>query len=238
MNIVTYSQNTQISTHFNSKEFKCPHCGVSKISTELINKAEEIFSKINASKCIVSSGYRCPYYDKLMNGFAGRHSESIAMDCCYYDSSGKIIPSKIICCIAFELGFSGIAKIDNNYVHLDIRKTGTYRGDETIGNSSYWTNPYTYFKVSTDEIEKYTKSNKKPEIEYQTHGLKTKWYPNVNLTENNYSGVFGIAIDGIYIDKLKYRVKVDGRWLPEVIGRNDYAGIMDKPITDEQYLEI
>ena len=232
MAIITYQKNTQISSHFNSSEFKCPHCGVSKISTELIKKAEEIFSKVNASKCIVSSGYRCPYYDELMNGFAGRHSESIAMDCCYYDSSGKIIPSKIICCVAFDLGFSGIAKIDNNYVHLDIRSNGTYRGDETRGNSSYWTNPYTYFNVSSKDIEKYTQGNINTEGKYQSHGLNTKWYPNVKFTENNYAGVFGISIDGIYIDNLKYRVKVDGRWLPEVTGRNDYAGIIGRPITD------
>ena len=38
-------------------------------------------------------------------------------------------------------------------------------------------------------------------------------------------------MDGLYIDKLTYRVKVNNRWLPEVIGRNDYAGIIGKPIT-------
>ena len=39
-------------------------------------------------------------------------------------------------------------------------------------------------------------------------------------------------MDGLYIDKLKYRVKVNNRWLPEVTGRSDYAGIIGKPITD------
>ena len=39
-------------------------------------------------------------------------------------------------------------------------------------------------------------------------------------------------MDGLYIDRLKYRVKADGKWLPEVVGRNDYAGILGKPITD------
>ena len=39
-------------------------------------------------------------------------------------------------------------------------------------------------------------------------------------------------MDALYIDKLKYRVKVGNRWLPEVIGRSDYAGIYGKAITD------
>ena len=39
-------------------------------------------------------------------------------------------------------------------------------------------------------------------------------------------------MDGLYIDQLKYCVKVDNRWLPEVMGRNDYAGILGRAITD------
>ena len=39
-------------------------------------------------------------------------------------------------------------------------------------------------------------------------------------------------MDGLYIDRLKYRVKANGKWLPEVVGRTDYAGILGKPITD------
>ena len=91
MGVVNYPANTQITKHFNSDEFKCPHCGVSKISKELVNKLEELFDVVHASKCIISSGYRCPYYDKEQNGFAGRHSEGLAVDCCFYDKNGKII---------------------------------------------------------------------------------------------------------------------------------------------------
>jgi hypothetical protein len=191
---------------------------------------EELFSKVHASKCIISSGYRCPYYDKKENGFAGRHSEGLAVDCCCYDKEGKVIPSRIICCVAFDLGFTGIAYIDNNYTHLDVRKGSTYYGDETRGNASYWTNPYTYFHVTKEEVEAYT--GKDSDYEYQSHGLNRKWYPNVYFNENDYAGVFGVTMDALYVDKLKYRVRVDNRWLPEVIGRSDYAGIYGKAITD------
>ena len=229
MSVKTYLPNVQISAHFNSSEFKCPHCKEIKVSTKLVKKLEELFSKVHASKCIIISGYRCPYYDKKVHGFAGRHSEGLAVDCIYYDINGKVIPSKIICCVAYDLGFTGVAYIDYSSTHLDIRTSGTYYGDETRGNSSYWTDPYSYFHVTREEVEKYTgKSN----FLYQSHGLNKKWYPNVSFDENDYAGVFGITMDGLYIDELKYCVKVDNRWLPEVIGRSDYAGIIGKAITD------
>ena len=228
MSVVNYQKSTQISPHFNSSEFKCPHCGVTRISKKLIDKLEEIYAKVNASKCIISSGYRCNYYDKQQNGFLGKHSEGLACDACYYDQNEKIIPSKIICCIAYDLKIPGIAYINQNYTHIDIRPKGTYYGDETKGNSSYWTNPYEYFHVSKNDILKYTKNIK---IKYQVYG--TKWYPNVTSGTNEYAGVFGVSIKRVYIDKLKYRVKSNGKWLKEVTGREDYAGYSNnKPITD------
>ncbi len=233
MGVVKYPANTQITAHFNSNEFRCPHCLVTRISKELVDKLEVLFSKVHASKCIISSGYRCPYYDKEQNGFAGRHSEGLAVDCCYYDKNNKIIPSKIICCVAYELGFTGVAYIDKNYTHLDIRKNGTYYGDESRGNGSYWTNPYEYFHVSVSEVEKYTEtSNNDNGKLYQSHGLNKKWYPNVSFYENDYAGVFGIAMDALYVDKYEYCARVAGRWLPVVAGRSDYAGILGKEITD------
>lgn len=222
----------QISTHFHSTEFRCQHCNNIKIDEELVTKLEHIFTKLNASKCIISSGYRCATFDKQIGGFLGRHYEGLAADCCYYDKNGNIIPSKIVICVAYDLGeLNGIAKIDNNYVHLDNRKGSTYRGDETRGNSSYWSNPYSYFSVSKSEVEKYTGVSLN-NIKYQSHGQGQKWYSNVEKGSNDFAGVFGIPMDALYVDKLKYRAKVDGRWLPEVIGRNDYIGIIGKPITD------
>lgn len=219
----------KISTHFHSTEFRCQHCGKIKIDQNLVNKLEHIFSKLKASKCIISSGYRCAYYDKKIGGFLGRHYEGVAADCCFYDKQGKIIPSKIVICVAYDLKeLNGIAKINNNYVHLDNRASGTYRGDETRGNSSYWTNPYTYFGVSKADVEKYTGTT----LKYQSHGLGKKWYSNVSFGTNDYAGVLGISMDGLYIDRLKYRVKVNGKWLAEVVGRTDFAGILRKPITD------
>lgn len=223
----------QISEHFNSKEFACPHCNKIKIDENLVYKLENIMKRVSASKCIVSSGYRCEVHDKLIGGFLGRHFEGLASDCCFYDKDGIIIPSKIICCVAFDLGeLNGIAKIDENYVHLDNRKNSTYYGDETRGNSSYWNNPYVYFGVSKNEVIKYTGTNNK----YQVHTItKNMYYPNVLFGSNDYAGKLGETIDGLLIDDTIYKVRVKkllfNRWLPEVNGRNDYAGIYGVPIT-------
>lgn len=147
----------QISKHFHSTEFKCQHCNNIKIDENLVIKMEHIFDKLHASKCIISSGYRCPNYDTQIGGFVGRHAEGLASDCCYYDKNGKQIPSQIVVCVAWDLGeLNGIAKIDEYYVHLDNRQNGYYHGDEARGNNNYWDNPYKYFNVSKEEIAKYT----------------------------------------------------------------------------------
>lgn len=232
------TDSRQITEHFHSTEFKCQHCGDIKIQEELVQKLETLFKKLNASKCIISSGYRCPTYDIQIGGFAGRHSEGLASDCIYYAEDGSIIPSKIVICVAFDLGiFNGIANIDGNYVHLDNRQGSTYRGDEPRGNSSYWTNPYTYFGVSKDEVRKYTKeeiSNEKVNVYYQVKTQKHGWLPIVKNNED-YAGWENSPITdvAIKVDKgsIKYRVHVKGgQWLPYVTGfnlndyNNGYAG--------------
>lgn len=225
----------KISDHFSGWEFKCPHCGNIKIDENLIDKVEHIFNKLNASKCIVSSGYRCPNYDIAENGFAGRHSEGLAMDCIFYDNTNTPIPSEIVICVAWDIHeLNGIAKINEYYVHLDNRKGSTYYGDEPRGNSSYWSNPYTYFNVSLKDVEKYIGSIKK--VNYQVHTIEDNdYYPNVRSSSTEYAGVFGKTIDGVLIDDLEYRVRVKGmifnKWLSPVIGRNDYAGWYGHKIT-------
>lgn len=232
------TDSRQITEHFHSTEFKCQHCGGIKIQEELVQKLETLFKKLNASKCIISSGYRCPTYDIQIGGFAGRHSEGLAADCIYYAEDGSIIPSKIVICVAYDLGiFNGIANIDGNYIHLDNRKGSTYRGDEPKGNSSYWTNPYDYFGVSKEEVRKYTKeeiSNEEVNVYYRVQTQKDGWLPEVKNLED-YAGwedspIIGVAIK-VDNGSLKYRVHTkDGGFLPYVTGydinehNNGYAG--------------
>ena len=238
--INTYSYrkdgNNYISAHFQVKEFGAVANGklyTDKvlIDSELINKLEEIFSKCDCSKAIVSSGYRNVECDKAVGGTGvGQHILGCACDICFYNKSGKVIPSKIICCIAQDLGFKGIAYITESYVHLDNRSTGIYKGDETRGTNSVTTNFYNYFNLSKDEVNQYIKNNV---IKYQVYdNVKKKWLANVVVNSNDYAGIFGNAIGGIYIDDLTYKAHdmIKNKWLPEVTSRNDYAGILGNSI--------
>ena len=169
------TNSKQVTKHFHSTEFRCKcGCGKIYIDEKLIDKLETLFSKLNASKCIISSGYRCSKHDKAVGGSGtGQHVYGKAVDCVYYDKNGKIIPSKIVICVAYDLDiFRGIAKINNNYTHLDMRSSGYYKGDETVSFNSVWSNPYTYFKVSKEDVAKYTGETIKPAPTTTTNKFK------------------------------------------------------------------
>lgn len=227
----------QISEHFHSSEFVCQHCGAIKIDENLVDKMENIFTKLNASKCIISSGYRCPDYDTEIGGFVGKHAEGLAADCIYYDAEGNPIPSKYVICAAYDLGqLNGIAKINDNYTHLDNRSSGSYRGDETVSNNSVWTNPYDYFGVSKSDMAKYTGEVVTDSINvyYRVKTQKHGWLPEVKNLED-YAGWEDSPITdvAIRVDKgsVWYQVhNKGGEWLPKVTGyninepSNGYAG--------------
>lgn len=241
------TSSKKITTHFHSTEFKCKcGCGRIYIDEELVKNLEALFKKLNASKCIISSGYRCSKHDVAVGGNGyGQHTKGYAADCCYYDKSGKIIPAKIVVCAAYDSGlFRGMANINSNYVHLDVRKSGSYKGDETRGVSSYWSNPYSYYGVSKTNVEKYTGKSTATstatstvtfQIKYQTwDDVKNTWLPNVT-NGKNYAGLFSHDVCAIYANATKgnvyYKVHIKGgNWLPEVKNRTNFAGLYNKPI--------
>ena len=162
MAVKTYKFNdiTQLSPHFNVKEFKCK-CGGSHdilISDELVDKLEKLYAKLNCSKIIITSGYRCTNHDKNVGGSGtGQHTKGNAADTCCYGQDGQPISSKIVCCAAQDIGFSGIANITiaYQYTHVDVRSGSKWYGDETKGNSTVTADFYTYFgtKKESDSME-------------------------------------------------------------------------------------
>ena len=65
-----YTDNTQLSPHFNAQEFRCK-CGKAhdfQIDDDLITKLEKLYSTLNCSKIIVTSGFRCAAHDKAVKG--------------------------------------------------------------------------------------------------------------------------------------------------------------------------
>lgn len=214
------TSSKQITKHFHSEEFRCKCCRSIRIDERLVNNLEKLFTKLNASKCIISSGYRCEAHDKKIGGFVGYHAKGMASDCIYYDKDGKAIPSKIVICVAYDLDlFRGIAKINDNYTHLDIRTSGYYKGDETVSNNSVWVDPYKYFGVTKEDVAKYTGEEiiEKVNVYYRVKTQKHGWLPEVKNLED-FAGWENSAIVGLAmkVDKgaIKYRVHIKGgKWL-------------------------
>ena len=144
---------SQLSQHFNVQEFRCK-CGKEHeilIAEELITNLEKLYSALNCSKIIVTSGYRCTAHDKNVGGSgSGQHTKGNAADICCYGQDGQPISSKTVCCKAQDIGFSGIANINEKYIytHVDVRTESKWYGDETKGNSTVTSDFYRYFGIS------------------------------------------------------------------------------------------
>lgn len=165
MAVKTYSKKTQgnvyCSTHTQVKEMACKDgTDTVLIDTVLMEMIEKLFSKLNCKKYIISSGYRTPAYSVKVGGLkTDQHTKGKAVDACFYDKNGNIISSKIVCCVAQDLGFNGIANISNayKYVHLDMGgRAKPYLGDETKGYNSVTSDFYNYFGVSKTDVAVYT----------------------------------------------------------------------------------
>lgn len=156
INHYDYNDSTQLSPHFNIREFRCS-CGINHetlIASELVDKLEALYTALNCSKIIVTSGYRCPEHDKAVGGTSsGQHTKGTAADVCCYGQDGQPISSKAVCCKAQDLGFGGIANITAayQYTHLDVRTSAKWYGDETHGNGTVTDDFYKYFGLTSSK---------------------------------------------------------------------------------------
>lgn len=146
------SDNTQLSEHFNVREFRC-QCGQvhdTLVSDELVQKLEALRSALDCKSIVITSGYRCPAHDAAISTGKGQHTKGLAADICCYGKGGQPISSKLVCCKAQDLGFKGIANITSAYdcTHVDMRTSGQWYGDETKGTSTVTNDFYTYYGLS------------------------------------------------------------------------------------------
>lgn len=151
-----FTDKTQLTQHFNVSEFRCK-CGYEHntlLDVTLVGMLEQLFHALNCSKIIVNSGYRCAKHDKTVGGTGtGQHTKGKAVDIVCYDQSGAKISSKIVTCAAQDLGFNGIARIDDTAVHLDNRIGSKWYGDEIITTSKSITdNFYNYWGLTKKSV--------------------------------------------------------------------------------------
>ena len=156
MAVKTYkaSDTTQLTEHFNVQEFRCK-CGSGHdilIDDELVEKLEQYFTVVpklygvKVKTINVSSGCRCTQHDKNVGGSGtGQHTLGKAADYTIILEDGSTLVSWKVCIAAQEIGFRGIARINDGYTHSDVRSSGKWYGDETKGNGSVTNDFYEYF---------------------------------------------------------------------------------------------
>lgn len=181
--------NTYCSKHTKVKEMASinsagkVYSDTVKVDTKLMEMIEKLFDKLNCKKYVISSGYRTSAHDKAVGGSGkGQHTTGKAVDACFYDKDGKVISTKIVSCVAQDLGFKGIANISDKfcYIHLDMRSTGKYYGDERKGFNTVTSDFRKYYGISNADIAKYTgetKKESKPKVKY--HAKYTGKSPSI-----------------------------------------------------------
>lgn len=154
-----YDDNIQLTKHFNCQQFRCK-CKTKHdflVDTDLVNYLEKLYIALNASYARISSGFRCPDHDRAVGGKGtGKHTQGYAADITFANQNGDIINTKWVSCVAQDLGFRGIANINKEYtyIHLDMRPTGKWYGNEITGNNTVTDDFYKYYGISREEEPK------------------------------------------------------------------------------------
>lgn len=103
---------TQLSAHFKSSEFDCPHCGKVSVDAKLLQRLEALRAIVGKPLPIVS-GYRCPTYNAAVGGAPrSKHMLGQAADI----PRGYCTVSQ-----ARAAGFTGIGHKADRVVHVDVR---------------------------------------------------------------------------------------------------------------------
>ena len=161
---------SHISPHFVLMEMASKD-GSDKVlySTELMAMLEKL-RDYGGFTVHINSGYRSPSYNRRIGGASkSQHTLGMAADISVR-KDGKTVSSKLICCLCQTLGFKGIAYISESAVHVDMRESGSYRGDERKGYSgNVGGDFYRYFGIRKSEVDALKKKeNSKKEEETMT----------------------------------------------------------------------
>ena len=167
-----------ISPHFKLDEMACKD-GSDKVlySTELMSMLEKLRA-YGGFTVHINSGYRSPSYNRKIGGASkSQHTLGTAADI-VVKKNGNTVSAKKICCLCQDLGFKGVAYISESAVHVDMRESGSYRGDERKGSSANVGGDfYRYFNIPKSEIEamKYEKQEEEKVTQQQFDEMMNVW---------------------------------------------------------------
>lgn len=125
-----YEEAGQVTENFKAEEFRCKgetcKCGKIYISKQLVEKLQEL-RDIIGKPINVNSGYRCPIH----NEFVGSDSKSPHLLGKAADIRIEGVSSKEIAIVAEQIGFDGIAYINDKSIHLDLKGRKWYADERT-----------------------------------------------------------------------------------------------------------
>lgn len=185
VSIKSLGRDYKISPHFKLSEMACKD-GSDKVlySTELMAKLEELraYGDFTVS---INSGYRTPAYNKKIGGASrSQHRFGTAADI-VVKKNGAFVSAKRVCCLCQSLGFKGIGYISANAVHVDMRTSGSYRGDERRGYGGNVSDFYRYFNIGKAEIEA-LKALQEPVKSAENKEVKAVTQTDFNTMMNNW----------------------------------------------------
>lgn len=143
---IPYESNGQLTKHINAREIRCK-CGkmhATLYDTDTLNKIEQLISAVadyyNATSenthIFISSGYRCPDHDKAVGGNGkGTHTAGYALDFEMVAAS-KVVDPRVIAALAKNIGFSGIGRINEHYIHVDNAPVSMHGGRKWLGDET------------------------------------------------------------------------------------------------------
>lgn len=172
-----YNSKEQLSKHINAQELRCKGGDTHNITvnTDLIDKTEKLLSVIAEINGVsaddvhiyISSANRCKQHDINVGGSGwGMHVVGKALDF-MIECKGQAVDSRLIACIAQELGFSGIGRITATYIHCDVGTLAEHGGKKWLGDEmvaggtsgSIINEPNTYWSYYGIDRNKYFKTH-------------------------------------------------------------------------------
>jgi uncharacterized protein YcbK (DUF882 family) len=101
-----------LSPHFDTREFRCHHCGLVEVSADLVETLERLRAAIQRPLPILS-GWRCREHNRAVGG--APRSQHL------YGKAADIPRGLATVPQALAAGFTGIGHRRNWVVHVDVR---------------------------------------------------------------------------------------------------------------------
>lgn len=114
-------KNYKVSEHFTLGEFKSPDSDKVLYSTYVLKWLEKIRSHFGGA-INITSGYRSPKYNALVNGATNSaHLYGRACDFVVHDANGDVVPSKRVCLWLESVGYKYAIGYILNSTHIDSK---------------------------------------------------------------------------------------------------------------------